>query len=196
MIRILSIAALLFALVAPARAEIRFYAEPAYKSLDPDAPSPMEDMIALAEEGDARAQYILGDMYTKGKGGLGKDVAKGMSWFETSAQNGAYESFIRLAALAKKRKDFTEAYKWYTLAIDLMGNSRMYKDWRAHALESRKTLKDSGEPGKDDIKQALKDVSLWKDEMRRARRERQKQARLAAQEEKKPVKRKQSHGEN
>lgn len=104
-----------------AQAAIEYYPDPVYQKMGADDSHPMDDMIALAKQGDVRAQFILGDLYAKGKGGLAKDSAKAHHWFEESAINGYNHSFIRLAALAKHENKPLEAWKWYTLAIKGFG---------------------------------------------------------------------------
>ena len=97
-------------------ADIEYYPDPVYPKLSADDIHPMDDMVALARKGDVRAQFILGDMYAKGKGGFAKDLVKAYYWFEESAINGYNYSFIRLAVLAKNENKPLYAWQWYTLA--------------------------------------------------------------------------------
>src|ERR1700722_15856839 len=93
-----------------ARAETtKYYQDPVYVKIAKDEPPPMDDLTALAEQGDVRAQYILGDLYGKGKGGLAKNHVLAQYWFETAARHGYTAAFIRLAALAKHENDEAEA---------------------------------------------------------------------------------------
>jgi TPR repeat protein len=115
----LLIAALLFC-AAPASAQIKHLSDPVYEKMAPEDPHPMEDLLLLGKEGDTRAQFILGDLYGKGKGGLPRSVKKSREWFEKSARGGYAQSFIRLAALEKRVKKPEDAYKWYTLAIETL----------------------------------------------------------------------------
>jgi TPR repeat protein len=96
----------------------------------------MDDLVKLAEQGDVRAQYILGDMYGKGKGGLGRNLVKSRYWFESAALRGYDPAFTRLAALAKRQKDPVEAYKWYTLGIS--HTSGKLSRWSKKARENLK----------------------------------------------------------
>lgn len=114
------IACLALCAAAPARAAtgLKYYQDPTYQKINPAEPHPMADLESLAAQGDARAEYILGDLYGKGQGGLGKNRVKARYWFEVSARNGYKMAFIRLAALAKRAKDPVSAYKWYTLGKD------------------------------------------------------------------------------
>ena len=104
-----------------AQADIEYQPDPVYQKLGENDLHPMEDMIVLAKQGNVRAQFILGDLYAKGKGGFAKDTVKACRWFEESAINGYNHSFIRLAALAKHENKPLEAWKWYTLAIKGFG---------------------------------------------------------------------------
>lgn len=112
--------ALLIGGAVPAFAQIKHLSDPVYEKMAPEDPHPMEDLLLLGEEGDTRAQFILGDLYGKGKGGLPRSVKKSREWFEKSARGGYAQSFIRLAALEKRVNKPEDAYKWYTLAIETL----------------------------------------------------------------------------
>jgi hypothetical protein len=105
----------LFLCAAHAQAAVPYLPDPVYVKINKDDPHPMDDLITLAAEGDARAQYILGDLFSKGKGGLAKNRIKAHYWFEVSARHGYTPAFVRLAALAKHSRDYIGAYQWYTL---------------------------------------------------------------------------------
>ena len=119
---------------------VKFYEDPIFKPLNGGDEHPMADLTRLAEGGDIRAQFILGDLYAKGKGGLVKNTDKGQHWFNQSAINGYGASFIRLAALAKAKGDMAEAYSWYDLGAALAGG----KDAR-YCARARDALKASSE---------------------------------------------------
>lgn len=158
MTRIFFFLAALTLCATPALA-ITYYEDPVYKPVSPEDHHPMEDMIMMAEEGDIRAQYILGDLFAKGKGGFVKSEEKASKWFQMSARNGNGFAFIRLAALAKHSKKWGEAYQWYSLAIDRLpfGNDRKWASTQRDLLEKEKKV-DS-----NDIKAARKAASDWKD---------------------------------
>lgn len=103
--------------------KVVFYEDPVFKPLNKDDEHPMTDLTHLAENGDVRAQFILGDLYAKGKGGLVRNTDTARRWFSLSAINGYGASFIRLAALAKRKDDMTQAYSWYDLGADLAGGA-------------------------------------------------------------------------
>jgi TPR repeat protein len=153
----------LFLTCAPSfAAEMQYPPDPVYQSFDPDEESPMQDMLDLAKNGDVRAQYILGDLYSKGKGGLPKDEKKAAEWFETAAKGHYYESFIRLAALAKRHGKSVEAWKWYTLAINYLD----YGPWRDHANTARDALIKDAEMTQEELDEGRKQVNLWKSDFR------------------------------
>ena len=147
------------AAAVPAQADLKYYPDPAYKRLNSDDPQPMEEMVELANQGDTRAMFILGDMYEKGKGGLAKDLNLSKHWFEESAIHGYNQSFIRLAAMAKHDNNPVEAWQWYTLAID----SFDYGDTQQYAIRARKELTDGAKLSSDDTDKARKAMSDWKD---------------------------------
>ena len=64
-------------LLAPPARAMEYYSDPVYKLLNKDDHHPMEDMVNLAEQGDTRAQFIMGDLYAKGKGDVGLNHADG-----------------------------------------------------------------------------------------------------------------------
>lgn len=148
----------LLALSVPAHAEeIQYYQDPVFKRTIKDEPHPMEDIITLAEEGDGLAQFILGDLHAKGKGGYPKNEKEGAAWFEVAAKSGYHAGFFRLAAIAKRKGDFVAAYKWYTLALDKFsfGKERSFAAKEREALVSGKKL------GEDDIEKARAAAREW-----------------------------------
>lgn len=149
----------LLAAAAPADAAgIRYYEDPVYHKLAPEDHAPMEDMQILADEGDVRAQYILGDLYAKGKGGYPKNIAKAQEWFETSARNGYPYSYIRLAAQAKRADRPVEAYQWYSLAIKHCSGGD-----RAWAEKARGELAAQAKLTPEEISAARKNADKWED---------------------------------
>lgn len=150
--------ALLCGLAAlPAQAEIKYLSDPVYEKLAAEDPHPMDDLLQLGAEGDSRAQYILGDLYSKGKGGLPRHTGKARDWFEKSARGGYVQSFIRLAALEKRVNKPEDAYKWYTLAIETLPSSE--KKWPQTA---RDALVKEVKLTPDQIKAAKKAAQDWK----------------------------------
>ncbi len=151
--------ALLLLATPAAAAGIQYFEDPPYQQINKDDPNPMEDVIGLADQGDQRAQYILGDLYGKGKGGLGKNQVKSRYWFERSARGGYTPAFIRLAAQAKRAHDYVAAAKWYTLDADHGG-----RDERKWSKDARADLVQSGKLKKTDVKLAAKAADEWLDD--------------------------------
>lgn len=125
--------------LSPVMAEeppIRYFSDPPYQAIGDQAEHPMSDLQKLADQGDARAQFILGDLYAKGKGGYKKDAEQAAQWFERSARQGNMHSLVRLAALAKNTGHPVEAYMWYTLALQEFG----YGDMQDYLVRARADL--------------------------------------------------------
>ncbi|HYD16932.1 MAG TPA: hypothetical protein VEF76_00470 [Patescibacteria group bacterium] len=156
---------ILFCLIGlPAQAAgIKYYEDPVYQKMAPEDPHPMEDLLTLAEQGDVRAQYIIADMFGKGKGGLGRNQVKARYWFETAARKGYTMGFIRLAAMAKRQRDYVSAYKWYSLSMK-DGTSRERKWSEAARDEMVKAAKMS----RQDIRDARDATDLWLQNKRQA----------------------------
>lgn len=155
---------------APAPAGITYYPDPVYKRLNDDDPLPMEEMLELAGQGDPRAQFMLGDMYQKGKGGLAKDLKESHRWFEESGMHGYGQSFIRLAAQAKRAKKPLEAWKWYTLAIDHLNG-----DIQDYAIKARKELVENEPLTREEIAEARTALDDWKEQRDQRLREEKQQ---------------------
>ncbi len=167
----------LVVLATPAAAEnaekkaLTYYEDPVYKPISDGDEHPMSELLDLAEKGDTRAQFILGDLYAKGKGGLVKSEEKGAQWFTESAKNGYGPSFIRLAALAKRRGDHVAAWSWYDLGSSYAGG----KDGR-YAARARDALERDTQLSDADISAARQLSS----DFRRARDEAEEKRAVAA----------------
>ncbi len=142
-----------------ARADLKYFSDPPHKKLNDEDPPPMAEMVDLANQGDTRAQFILGDMSEKGKGGLEKDAKQARRWFEEAAMHGYNQSFIRLAAMAKHDNNPVEAWQWYTLAINSFDDG----DAQQYAIRARKELTDTAKLTSDDTDKARKAIDEWKD---------------------------------
>lgn len=159
---------LLFLPAAQAVAEtIKYYQDPIYQKISPQDGHPMNDLIKLAEGGDVRAQFILGDLYAKGKGGLSPSKVKARDWFETSARSGFFASFIRLAALAKREEKPVEAYQWYTLCLESYGHGKE----QTHCTAARDAVMADFSMSKEQIAAAKKAAQSWKKQAQDIRKE-------------------------
>lgn len=73
-----------------------------------------------AAQGDAKAQYLLGDIYLEGRFGVKADMEKTREWAEKSAGQG-FDHGQRLMGIYmwnKKPEDIPEGCAWFTLAGD------------------------------------------------------------------------------
>ncbi|MDP2205102.1 MAG: hypothetical protein Q8K65_02230 [Alphaproteobacteria bacterium] len=154
---------------APAAAQVKHLSDPVYEKMAPEDPHPMEDLLLLGKEGDTRAQFILGDLYGKGKGGLPRSVKKSREWFEKSARGGYAQSFIRLAALEKRVNKPEDAYKWYTLAIETLPSAE--RRWPQRARDA--LVKEHSLTGAQ-IKAARQAAQEWKKPAAPAKKDAQK----------------------
>lgn len=141
--------------------KIPAYTDPVYQPLYEDADHPLAVLMEMAEkDGDARAQFILGDLYSKGKGGFAKDLKEAARWFEASARSGYIHSYVRLAALAAKRGDRVAAYQWYSLGEDrATRKDRELRDFMRARMDELKSGKKA--LSRDDIRLAVKNGKDW-----------------------------------
>jgi uncharacterized protein len=76
----------------------------------------------LAEQGDAKAQTLLGAMYYEGGQGVPQDYAAALNWFRKAANQGNADAQRSLAGLYYSGKgvpqDDAEAAKWFRKAAD------------------------------------------------------------------------------
>ncbi len=77
------------------------------------------DYEKAAKQGDAKAQFSLGDCYKEGKGVL-KDYKKAIYWYEKAAKQGDSSAQASLGDCYKKGKgvlrDYEKAIYWYEKA--------------------------------------------------------------------------------
>lgn len=74
---------------------------------------------AIAEKGDATAQYSLGQMYEQGKG-VAQDYQEAYKWYRLSAEQGNTRAQYSLGGMHEKglgvSQDYVRAYMWYDIA--------------------------------------------------------------------------------
>ena len=84
-----------------------------------DYATALEELLPLAEQGDARAQSFLGGMYALGTGVL-QDYAEAVKWYRLAAEQGNVSAQVSLAFAfhsgAGVEQDYFAAVKWFTLA--------------------------------------------------------------------------------
>jgi len=78
------------------------------------------EFMALAERGQAKAQFNLGFMYEKGLGAPADD-GEAMKWYRKAAEQGHAGAQNNLGVMYETGKgvpqDYVEAYFWYSLAV-------------------------------------------------------------------------------
>ncbi len=154
---------LAFALAPRALADLPPMPDPVHVPLDKQEPPPMESMRQLAQEGDTRAMFIVGDMYEKQKNGLPKNWTKARKWFEDAGMHGMNYAFIRLAAMAKHDRHPKKAWQWYTLAIDGF-SAESGKDASAtlgYVIQARQNLVKKDKLSDQDISAARAAMNAW-----------------------------------
>jgi len=77
--------------------------------------------LPKAEQGDAKAQYAVGEMFQKGKGTV-KDAAKAFKWYSKAAQKGNKKAAYKVgrAYLDGKgvSRNYSKAYSWLKKSAD------------------------------------------------------------------------------
>ena len=86
----------------------------------PETTTFIEEIVALAEQGNANSQYTLGSMYLQGIG-VPKDNNKAFEWFHRAAEQDHVISQHNVAfAYAEGigvEKDFRQSVSWYRKAV-------------------------------------------------------------------------------
>lgn len=126
-----------------------------------DYETALREWHALAENGDATAQYNLGIMYENGWG-VSQDPAQAVDWYREAAKSGNVRFILHLATMYSLGKgvptDFVQAYMYFSVAAemgdsdgekgrDLHGNAMtpdqiekakvLAQEWRAKYLEKK-----------------------------------------------------------
>ncbi len=86
-----------------------------------DYDTALKEFRPWAEQGDASAQFYLGDMYDKGLG-VPQDYQEAARWYQKAAEQGVASAQFSLAVMFFKGQgvplDYAEAVKWYRLAAE------------------------------------------------------------------------------
>jgi TPR repeat protein len=88
-----------------------------------------------AVQGDAAAQYVLGELFREGNG-VGTDYAKAADWFLASAKQGYVPAQVALGDIDMDYGDFDDAYFWLSV-----GTATAEADSRKD-IQSLRTKKD------------------------------------------------------
>src|SRR3990172_11424414 len=83
-----------------------------------DYPAALKEFTVLAGQGDADAQFILGDMYAQGQG-VTQDHVQAYKWYEIASQNGARHAPAARDALKSKMS-----------AEDINQAQQLAREWR------------------------------------------------------------------
>lgn len=109
-------------------AELAASAEPETFDLPPEAVGPLE-LRQAAADGDARAQFEIGAIYTEGQA-LPQDYAEAGKWYERSAAQGFAPAQYRLGNLYEAgngvEKDLEVAKLWYQRAAEAGNRMAMH----------------------------------------------------------------------
>ena len=117
-----------------------------------EIPSPKDIPLlkALAEKGDAKAQYNLGGMYLRGEG-VEKDLKEGIKWYRKAAEQNYALAQYGLGWMYQYgqgvEKDIKEAVKWYRKAAEQNHPDAQY---------NLGVMYDNGEGVGEDDKEAVK----------------------------------------
>jgi TPR repeat protein len=86
-----------------------------------DFATALREWIPLAEQGDALAQYNLGQMYRNGSG-VPQDYAEAAKLYRPAAESGVIDAQNNLGYMYSNGQgvpqDYAEAVKWYRLAAE------------------------------------------------------------------------------
>ncbi len=86
-----------------------------------DYATALKEWRPLADQGDAKAQFYLGNMYLYGEG-VPQNYAEAMKWFRLSAVQGFVGAQYWLGGMYDRGEgvpqDYAEAVKWYRLAAE------------------------------------------------------------------------------
>jgi len=107
-------------------------------------------IFALADRGDAEAQFNLGLMYMKGQG-VAQNYEEAVKWYRLAAEQGTAEAQFYLGLMSELgtgvAQDFKEAQKWYWVAAT-QGNARaqfnlglVYAEGKGVALDFKEAVK-------------------------------------------------------
>ena len=94
-----------------------------------------------AEQGDAEAQFRLGNMYLRGMGDLLQDDAEAVRWFRPAAEQGNARAQVKLGAMYAVGRgvpqDQIQAHKWFNLAASRSSVLALTQEERDRAVEMR-----------------------------------------------------------
>lgn len=114
---------------------------PAQQTTDRAKPEPATNVVALANDGNAAAQFELASRYMDGRE-VARDTALAAQWFEKAARQGLAPAQFRLGSMYEKGigvdKDYAAARKWYNAAATA-GNARAMHNLAVLLIEGEDT---------------------------------------------------------
>ncbi|HEY1607286.1 MAG TPA: SPOR domain-containing protein [Allosphingosinicella sp.] len=142
-----SVAAALGLAAGPARADVKAGVDAWQRG---DFAAAVGEWRPLADQGDADAQYNMGQAYKLGRG-VTQDIDIAQSWYEKAAQQGHPQAAANLGLILFQKGEKQKAMPWLKMAADaddfraeyvlgtaLFNGDIAGKDWvRAYALMSR-----------------------------------------------------------
>lgn len=103
-----------------------------------DSVRSVSTLLKLAEKGDAKAQYEVGQALLKESGGTAKKTALAVLWLHKSASRGNVDAMVALGRLSKTGmgvlQSYAQALKWIQMAANLgsadgmLELGRLYRD--------------------------------------------------------------------
>ncbi len=85
-----------------------------------DYATALREWRPLAEQGNAKAQFNLGLIYSKGRG-VPQDYTEAARWYRRAAEQGVAQAQYTLGFMYSKGRavpqDYAQAHMWYSLAV-------------------------------------------------------------------------------
>ena len=82
-----------------------------------DYATAIREWTPLANEGNARAQFRLAEMFAEGRG-VEKDLKTAADWYCEAAEHGYVRAQVKLGELYEAGRGYSEARKWYLKAAE------------------------------------------------------------------------------
>ena len=98
------------------------------KEKEPTPKEIIEWLESIAENGDAKAQFLIGSIYYIGDEdyGISADQQKALYWYTKAANNDIADAQCLVGEYYRQKNEFVEALKWYEKAKDLGHPSGKY----------------------------------------------------------------------
>jgi len=117
----------------------------------------IKNFFKLAEQGNAEAQNLLGEMYFLGKG-VKQDYQESAKWYRKAAEQGGANAQYNLGSMYENgqgvKQDYQEAAKWYRMAAKWYRKAA--EQGRANAQYNLGFMYRNGKGGERDYQEAAK----------------------------------------